>query len=263
MARARAGMGLAVLAWLAACQRAPDPVAQPAADATASPATLRPPVAASPEPLTTASPLPEVSESPSPAAPPAAEIASYPPRTECAKLPGFSAFRDKVFAAAKVRDSAALAALADPAIHLDFGGGAGTEELKKRLDDPKSGLWGEIDALAGLGCAADKSVATLPWIFARVPETADPYRTMLVTGAKVPLRGKPSASAPAKATLDWALVTLAGTSFDPKAPFSEVAAADGARGFVETAKLRSILDYRLIADRQDGEWTITALIAGD
>lgn len=86
---------------------------------------------------------------------------------------------------------------------------------------------------------------------------------MLVTGVKVPLRVRPSAKVPAVRELDWALVTLAGASFDPRTAFAEVAAGDGTRGFVETARLRSLLDYRLIADRQSGEWKIAALIAGD
>ena len=59
-------------------------------------------------------------------------------------------------------------------------------------------------------------------------------------------------------------MTLEGQGFDPAARYAEVTAADGSRGFVATAKLRSILDYRLIADKAEGgEYRITALIAGD
>ena len=217
---------MAALALLVSCEREAARRA-PAADAASAPApALQAPVAAATaneEPT----PQPEPVASPTEAAIPAAKATPYPPRDECAKLPGFAAFRDRLFAAAKARDAEAFA------------------------------------ALAGLGCAVDKGVATLPWIFARVPESADPYKTMWVTGEDVRLRAKAAASAPGKARLEWALVTLAGDSFDPKAAFAEVLAADRSRGFVETAKLRSILDYRLIADRSGGEWKITALIAGD
>jgi hypothetical protein len=189
-------------------------------------------------------------------------VPSYPPRDECARLPGFAGFRDKLFAAARAKDPEALAALVQPSVHLDFGGGAGVEELRKRLADPGTALWSELADLASLGCAADRGVATLPWIFARVPETADPYKTMLVLGTEVPLRAKGGVEGKVLLTLDWSLVEIAGTGFDPKAPSTEVTVG-GSRGFVETAKLRSIIDYRVIADRSTGDWRITAFIAGD
>ena len=255
-------LGVAALALLAACDRAA-PSTEPLASAV--PETLAAPIAPPPVPSAVATPsatpsataVPEVTG-------PSRPLAAYLPRDECAKLPDFSAFREAVFAATAKRDGEALAALADPDIRLDFGGGAGRDELRKRLADPKSGLWGEIAALAPLGCAADGTVATLPAIFSRVPDDVDAGRTMLVTGSAVPLRGKPSPGAPMVRTLDWALVTLKGDGFDPASRYAEVTAADGSSGFVATAKLRSLLDYRLIADKTEGgAYRITALIAGD
>ena len=253
--------GAAGLALLAGCDRA-EPAPEPAGSQNAK--ALAAPVA--PPALPPATPAPSADPSPSSAPEPDAPkpLASYVPRDECAKLPGFSAFRDAVFAATAKRDGEALVALADPDVNLDFGGGAGRDELRKRLADPKGALWGEIAALATLGCAADGTVATLPAIFSRVPDDVEPVRTMLVTGSDVPLRRKPSPAAPEVRKLDWALVTLKGDGFDPAAKYAEVTATDGSTGFVATAKLRSLLDYRLIADKADGgTYRITALIAGD
>ena len=256
--------GAVGLALLAACDRAESP---PETTASAISATLAAPVARSVAPLALPVPVPSPTFSATPpAAPPASAkpLAAYPPRDECAKLPGFPAFRGALFAATAKRDGEALVALADPDVRLDFGGGAGREELRKRLADSMSGLWGEIAALATLGCAADGTVATLPAIFSRVPDDIEPVRTMLVTGSDVPLRRKPSSAAPQVRKLDWALVTLKGDGFDPAARYAEVTASDGSAGFVATAKLRSLLDYRLIADRTEGgAYRITALIAGD
>ena len=252
----------AALAMLAACNRAeppPEPIASKPPAALTAP--LAPPVLApaSPEP----SPLPSATAASEPADT-AKPLAAYPPVDECASLPGFPAFREAVFAAAAKRDGEALAALSVSAINLDFGGGAGVDELRKRLSDPKAPLWDEIAALAPLGCAADGTVATLPAIFSRVPDNVDAAYTMLVTGTQVPLRSKPAPSAPPVRLLDWALVTLKGNGFNPAARYAQVTAADGSSGFVATAKLRSLLDYRLIADKADGgEYRITALIAGD
>ena len=250
------------LAILAACDRAEPP---PIPTASEIPKTLAAPLAPPVLPLVSPEPSPEAG-APSPADPSITTkpLAAYPPRDECAKLPGFSAFRDAVFAAVANRNGEALVSLADPEVHLDFGGGTGRDELRKRLADPKSGLWQEIATLSSLGCAADGTVATLPAIFSRVPDDVDAALTMLVTGTAVPLRRKPSPAAEAARTFDWALVTLNGKGFDPAARYSEVTASDGTTGFVATAKLRSVLDYRLIADKSaDGEYRITALIAGD
>ena len=250
------------LALLAGCDRAapaPEPAASQAPRSLAAPVAppVAPPAAPTPSPDPGATPTPESDGAPKP-------LAAYVPRDECARLPGFAAFRDAVFAATAKRDTEALVALADPEIHLDFGGGAGRDELRKRLADPKSALWREIAALAVLGCAADGTVATLPAIFSRVPDDVDPARTMLVTGSAVPLRRKPSPEAAEVRSLDWALVTLKGDGFDPAARYAEVTAADGSSGFVANAKLRSLLDYRLVADRTEGgDYRITALIAGD
>ena len=251
--------GLALLAGCDGAERAPEPANH------RNPKTLATRVA--PPVMSPTRPMPSAE----PSAPPAPKtsdafkpLAAYQPRDECVKLPGFPAFRDAMFAATAKRDGEALVALADPAIHLDFGGGAGRDEFRKRLADPKSGLWGEIAALAALGCAADGAVATMPAVFSRMPADVDAGRTMLVTGSEVPLRRKPSPAAPQVRKLNWALVTLKGEGFDPAAPYAQVAVADGSSGYVATAKLRSVLDYRLVADKTEGEiYRITALIAGD
>ena len=252
----------AALAALAGCGReAPAPVRSESAAPAATPALVAPiaPAAAesaSPVPIDSATPVAVATATPGP-------LTAYPPRDECAKLPGFAEFRDKLFAAAKVKDVEALAALADPKINLDFGGGAGIEEFKKRLSDPKVRLWDEIGALSGLGCAVDGGLATMPWIFSRVPESiGDGASAMLGTGTGLALRDKPAASAKVVRRLDWPLVEALGSA-DPKLPFAQVRLADGIRGYMASEELRGMLEYRLVAERQGGEWRITALIAGD
>ena len=262
MTRWRRGGGLAIAALLAACGGAERGERSSAGQETR--ATAPRPVRSAP-PSVPASPAETVSPEPSETAeaPAPTKLASYPPRDECARLPGFAAFREALFSAVRARDAEALAALAHPDVKLDFGGGAGPDELRRRLTETRPELWGELAGLASLGCAADAGVATLPWIFARVPDAADPYRAMWVTGAGVPLRAKGAAGAQELARLDWALVNVVGASFDPKAAWVEVETAGKTRGYVAGARLRSVLDYRLIADREGDAWKITAFIAGD
>jgi len=232
----------------------PDAVPRPAALPTRSPTPIAPP-------LPKVSPIAAI-------APAGVTPATYLPKDECATLPGFAAFRAALLGAVRKRDAVALAALADPAVNLDFGGGSGPDELRKRLTNSPA-LWGELAALEGLGCAEDGGVVTMPWIFSRLPDSVDAYSAMLVTGEGVPLRAKPAADATELAKLDWALVgsvNAPDSAASRPAAFREVTSgpkAKSSRGFVEAAKLRSVLDYRLIADRQNGDWKITAFVAGD
>lgn len=262
-----AGVAVILMVALAACGSDPPAERQPdgrrSGSATASTVPTSAPVArelvppAEP-PLALAVPLDKPPSAAVASASPAA-IFSYPPTDECAKLPGFAAFRVTLFAAVAKRDAAALAALADPAVNLDFGGGSGPEELRKRLESTPA-LWSELAALEGLGCAEDGGVVTLPWIFSRMPDPVDPYTALLVTGKGVPLRVKPATDAKELAKLDWTLVEA--TKTPDAGAFREVNSGK-LLGYVETARLRSVIGYRLIADRQNGAWKVTAFVAGD
>lgn len=257
--QSRLGPALALgLACLGGCDAGPGDRSKSATPSSAGfTAPVAPAPALAPSATASAQPAPEPSEAP-------ALPASYPPRDECAGLRGFAPFRDKVLAAARSKDVEALVALADPEINLDFGGGAGPDEFRKRLSDPRSELWDEIAALAPLGCAVDGGVATMPWIFARLPEGFDDGATaMYGAGPRLALRARPAPAARLRAHLTWPVVELEGQGFDPASPFARVRLSDGTVGYMETARLRSLLDYRLVADRQNGEWKITALIAGD
>lgn len=188
----------------------------------------------------------------------------FAPRDECAALPGAKEFRTALAEAAHRRDAEALVALADPQVKLDFGEGAGRAELRRRLAGEQGAeLWSALGALLPLGCAVQEGRLVLPWFFAQDLGDDDAYDLLLVTGEAVPLRTGPSAQAPPQASLSWTLVEPA-AGFDPAEPFQQVRLTDGrATGYVETARLRSPIDYRLIASRAGEGWAIEAFIAGD
>lgn len=186
----------------------------------------------------------------------------WAPRDECGAVDGAAQFRERLAAAVEARDADALAALAAEDIKLDFGGGEGRAELHSRLSDPSRGLWDELDRLMALGCAANEDGGiTIPWYFAQDLGEADPYAMMLVLGEGVPILAEPKVGAPRLDAISWDLVEP--TSYEPEKPFQEIKAADGGTGFVATDKLRSVIDYRLIASSRNGRWSITAFIAGD
>jgi hypothetical protein len=175
---------------------------------------------------------------------------------------GAGLFRRQLAAAIEARDADVLAALSAEDVKLDFGGGAGRAELRARLADKERGLWDELDALMALGCAAnDEGGITIPWYFAQDMGETDPFASLLVTGEDVPVLAAPRASAERLDTISWDLVEP--VAFDPQSSFQEIKVADGVAGFIATDKLRSLVDYRLIASSRNGRWRITAFIAGD
>jgi hypothetical protein len=186
---------------------------------------------------------------------------TYAPRDECAKLAGSEAFRQQLADAVKARDAQAVAALAAENVKLDFGDGAGRTELIARLVEPDTELWAALDELVALGCAVSgESELTLPWYFAQdIP--VDPYDGMIVTGEAVPLLQSADAGAATVVTLNWDAIELVAGLY-PEKPFQQVKFGDK-QGYVATDKLRSLIDYRLIAERGTDGWRISALIAGD
>ncbi len=186
----------------------------------------------------------------------------YAPRDACGDLAGAEAFREKLAEAVMARDANAFVALAAEDIKLDFGGGAGRAELKKRLTDKTWMLWDELDQLLELGCAANSQGGlTIPWYFEQHINKVDSMSGMLVVGEKVPLRAAPDAKDTPLATLSWDVVTL--TALKPDDPFQHVVTTGGTAGYIATDKLRSLLDYRLLATSRNGKWSIVSLVAGD
>jgi hypothetical protein len=195
--------------------------------------------------------------------PPKLAEGPYAPRDECTGLPGADAFRQQLAQAVKARDAEALIALAAPDVKLDFGGGAGSAQLQARLDEDNPTLWDELDVLLTLGCAAEGQAGiTLPWYFAQKIDAVDPMAGMIVMGENVPLRVAPDTDGETMKEISWDVVELI-DGLEPEAPFQHVATTKGQRGYIATDKLRSLIDYRLLASSRDGKWSITSLVAGD
>lgn len=196
-------------------------------------------------------------------APPKLADGPYAPRDECAKVAGASAFREQLAEAVEARDADALVALAAPDVKLDFGGGSGAGELRNRLAKDEWSLWDELDALLTMGCAKGKQGGiTLPWYFAQEIDAVDPAMGMIVTGEKVPLRNAPDSAGETLEDISWDVVELV-DGLHPEDGYQHVATVKGKQGYIATGKLRSLLDYRLIASSRDGKWSITSLVAGD
>jgi len=178
-------------------------------------------------------------------------------------VPGAEDFRAQLAAAIKAKDADRLAALAAPDVKLDFGGGSGVAALRSRLSVHKPDLWGELGELMTLGCGVnDQGGITIPWYAAQPIDGVDPATAMLVAGEKVPIRTSTMSEAGEAEEISWDIVMLV-AGLQPDDAFQKVKTSDGTVGFVATDKLRSLLDYRLVASSRDGKWSFTSLVAGD
>ena len=189
------------------------------------------------------------------------EKADWEPRDDCGELEGSYQFRMRLAEAVLARDEDALVGLTSSFVKLGFGGEAGHEDLKRQLRD--EGLWDELEKVMELGCAPRSDAAfTMPWYFAQDMGNADPFTNYIVIGDEVPLLEEPSLQSAVVQTVGWALVVNVPDQ-EVKDGFMPVVTADGRKGFVEERALRSVVDYRIGAERQEEGWQLTLIAAGD
>ncbi|MEL7446830.1 MAG: SH3 domain-containing protein [Pseudomonadota bacterium] len=192
------------------------------------------------------------------------------PRNECTAPTGLAQLDASLRSVAATRDVAGLLEIVADSVKLDFGGGEGKHELEQRLASSDYRLWDQLDALLKLGCgrtlsAGEYYYASWPWYFSKDLIPLDPYEAYIVTGSGVRLRTAPSLFAPINGSVSWDYVRAIGYSEETEeAPgFFRVETRSGQRGYISTDYLRSLVDYRLVAEEAGGEWKVTAFIAGD
>lgn len=190
----------------------------------------------------------------------------------------FSAYRKKLLQAIVDRDVDAVVAAAAPDIHLDFGGGEGREEFRKRLtvteadlnedyahlaDEHREQYWDALEAVLRLGGVFREPgsfAAPYTWVV-ELKDNEDPYTTGFAIGSDVPLRSRPSRYGDIISILDEDIVAIlqGGKGTD----FLEVRASDGRNGFVHKDHVRSAIDYRALFGKSEGGWQMNVFIAGD
>jgi hypothetical protein len=201
----------------------------------------------------------------------AATPARLPPVEQCGGDPEFDRFRRQLETAVERRDLDKLLPLLAPDIRLSFGTAPADAKFRNFERSGPGGdglwqesLWGELDEVLHLGCATARNGVGVeyrawPAMFVTGDEL-DGFGTWISRPGAVQ-RTKPNARAPIKQRLpSWTVLEEIGESI---MPYLEVRTPKGRTGFVAHNQLRSLIDYRLVAKRQDGRWTITAFIAGD
>jgi len=162
------------------------------------------------------------------------------------------------------RDSAALLSIVAPQIEFSFGGSGGRAEFARawQLRGPgTSPIWPELEAVLRLGCAREGGTFWAPSLFVQSAGPRDPFATWVAVRSGAPLHTRPDATGAPVARLDWDVLEAEGD--DGESGWLRVGLADGRRGFVRRADIRSVLDYRAGFERVGGRWMLTVFIAGD
>lgn len=165
----------------------------------------------------------------------------------------------------KRRDVAALLTAVSDDIIATFGSeGEGKREFVATwgLNRPTgSRLWSELSKALALGCAKSGDALVSPSIIAQIDPMTDGYKAFLATVPGTALRKAANDSAPVVATLDWDLLMLEDRDADKG--WLALTLADGRSGFVRTDRVRSVIDYRAVFERRNGQWLMTTFVAGD
>lgn len=190
-----------------------------------------------------------------------------PPVEQCVGDAGFGRIRKELQAAVAKRDLNGLLELMSDDVIVSFGGQRGRERFADYWtvsSEDEDLLWSELGTAMKLGCAGAKDgqgrpYKSIPAMFVR-GDGLDGFSTWVALPGAV-LRAKPEAKAAARMRLPaW---TVLGEVEHDGGSWIEVRTPKGTKGYVSTEQARSLIDYRIIFGKRDGQWRITAFVAGD
>jgi peptidoglycan hydrolase-like protein with peptidoglycan-binding domain len=167
-------------------------------------------------------------------------------------------------AATRARDAQGVALFfADDAV-LDFGGGAGPDELVARLESSSSGtnLWQELETVLEMGAVqTGDAVFCMPYVWCadRVAERVGTNDSAWVVAANAALLREPEAGAEPVEPLRYDVLEILGTEGD----WARVRSLEGGDAWLHRSQYRTPYDYRILFNREDGSWRVTAFVAGD
>lgn len=187
------------------------------------------------------------------------------PVDEAVSRPDFFTFRAHLQAALARHDVEAVLLALDPDIRNSFGGDGGVPEFREswNLDSPASPLWETLATVLALGGTFDGDGSfAAPYVFSAWPDEADSFSFLAVLGTGVRVHAGPDSGSGTVATLSYDIVEV-GESGPPEGAWVQVLLPGGASGYLSRRYVRSPLDYRALFTHTDGQWRLSALVAGD
>ncbi len=164
----------------------------------------------------------------------------------------------------EAKDAEALSALADADVKLSFGGDYGRATMVEwAAEDWFWPEWRRITAyppvLHGRG---EGAFLAYPYIFIDWPDPLDPFGHV-ATGEGAVLRARPETNAPVAAEVEFAILQLRDDQRDAPDGWAWLCIQGGDCGYAEKSDFASPIDWRAIFIFEDGNWRMTAFIAGD
>lgn len=189
------------------------------------------------------------------------------PVDKAAQQADFLKFRTQLKGIIAKKDVKALLAIVNKNIHISFGEDNGIEAFKKtwHLSNPKtSALWKELSTVLNLGGNfTDKKTFVAPYVFSEWPEALDAFEYIAIIGKDVRIRAAPNLTSAVLAKVSYALLPQIINNNPPPKGWERVKLADGKMGYVTAQYARSSVDYRAFFEKLNGQWQMTAFIAGD
>ena len=191
-----------------------------------------------------------------------------PPVDEAAKDPSFFLFRSRLIEVVAARDASQLIGFLSPKIVNNFGGNGGIEEFKQQWapEDQSSKLWAELARVLSLGGKffKDGSFAA-PYFYAAWPDDdeVDAFEWVAIVGEDIRVREKADPNGAVIGKLSFELVRVEEQPDGAPDEWTKVKLADGRTGFVATRFTGSGVGWRAVFAKENGQWRMTALVAGD
>jgi hypothetical protein len=197
------------------------------------------------------------------AAPANALPRKLPPVDQCAKDPSFVKFRAALKQAVAKKDREAFLKMLSPKVLVNFGGASGPEVFAAQWDfDPDShGIWDLLKTMLRMGCARSSGARVIPSLIVQLEPYADEDlfdAVVILPGAKLYKETGVESSNPS--TVPW---TVAPVTSRPGDLVTGVRLPDGREGYISDDDLYEPLGYRMVIEKLDGRWMITAFVAGD
>ena len=186
------------------------------------------------------------------------------PVDEASKQPEFFTYRARLQVAVAAKDLDAVIAAANPNIKLGFGGEGGAALLQHNLSKPGSEeLWKELARVLALGGSfRGRSAFHAPYYASNWPEALDSFECGAIVGGNVIVRRQPNPDAAVVARASYAIVRYL-TDLPGASDWSHIQLANGQEGYIRDEYVRGPTFLRAIFNLINGQWRMTALVAGD
>lgn len=187
-----------------------------------------------------------------------------PPIHQCNDDRSFDSFGYTLAQAVARRDRGSLLELFAPDVLLNFGGSRGRDELVKEWEFDAAeyaNIWRQLEIMLKMGCAKSNGARVIPSLSVQVEPYAEEQlrdRILILPGAR--LLKERGVEHPNPDTIGWSVARVISRVADWG---TGVRLPDGREGYIFDDEVYEPAGYRMLIEKRDGKWMITAFVAGD